>query len=101
MGAFEYVFSLYSLLLGLALAQLLGSLARIVEARNSVRVGWPTGLLAALIMASLVIFWEIAWRARATITDNSAVLFASLIICGLLYFAASLVFPSAAASRNE
>ncbi len=34
MSVFEYIFSLYSLLLGLALAHLLSGLAKVVEARD-------------------------------------------------------------------
>ena len=94
MSVFEYVFSLYSLLLGLALAHLLSGLAKVVEARNKVRLGWPTALLALQMMLSLAIFWEIAWRARSAVPDNSAALFASLIICSLLFFGAVLVIPS-------
>ncbi len=94
MSVFEYVFSLYSLLLGLALAHLLSGLAKVVEARGKVRLGWPTALLALVMMSSLTIFWEIAWRARDAVPDNSAALFASLIICSLLYFGAVLVLPS-------
>jgi formate hydrogenlyase subunit 4 len=101
MSVFEYVFSLYSLLLGLALAHLLSGLARVVEARGKVRLGWPTALLALLMMSSLTIFWEIAWRARDAVPDNSAALFASLLICSLLYFAAVLVIPSDAAQRRD
>ena len=51
MSVFEYVFSLYSLLLGLALAHLLSGLAKVVEARGKVRLGWPTALLALLMMS--------------------------------------------------
>ncbi|HVI05418.1 MAG TPA: hypothetical protein VM711_04910 [Sphingomicrobium sp.] len=87
MSVFQCVFSLYSLLLGLALAHLLSGLAKVVEARGKVRLGWPTALLALVMMSSLTIFWEIAWSARDAVPDNSAALFASLIICSLLYFA--------------
>jgi hypothetical protein len=101
MSVFEYVFSLYSLLLGLALAHLLSGLAKVVEGGGKVRLGWPTGLLALLMMSSLTIFWEIAWRARAAVPDNSAALFASLIICSLLYFASILVLPSDSAQCRD
>lgn len=101
MSIFEYVFSLYSLLLGLALAHLLSGLAKVVEARTKLRLGWPTALLALLMMSSLTIFWEIAWRARDAVPDNSAALFGSLIICSLLYFAAILVLPSDIAQRHD
>src|SRR4051794_30700564 len=101
MSVFEYVFSLYSLLLGLALAHLLNGLATVVEARDKVRLGWPTALLALQMMLSLAIFWEIAWRARSAVPDNSAALFASLIICSLLFFAAVLVIPSDAEQHGD
>ncbi|HET7576122.1 MAG TPA: hypothetical protein VFK19_06085 [Sphingomicrobium sp.] len=101
MSVFEYIFSLYSLLLGLALAHLLSGLAKIVETGGKVRLGWPTALLALLMMSSLTIFWEIAWRARDAVPDNSAALFASLIICSLLYFGAVLVLPSDMAQRSD
>ena len=101
MSVFEYVFSLYSLLLGLALAHLLSGLAKVVEARHQVRLGWPTALLSLQMMLTLAIFWEIAWRARDAVPDNSAALFASLIICGLLYFAAVLVIPSDAEQHKN
>jgi len=101
MSVFEYVFSLYSLLLGLALAHLLSGLAKVVEARHEVRLGWPTALLSLQMMLTLAIFWEIAWRARDAVPDNSAALFASLIICGLLYFGAALIIPSDAVERQD
>ena len=101
MSVFEYVFSLYSLLLGLALAHLLSALAKVVEARGKVRLGWPTGLLTLQMMLTIAIFWEIAWRARDAVPDNSASLFASLIICGLLFFGAVLVIPSDADRRED
>lgn len=101
MSVFEYIFSLYSLLLGLALAHLLSGLAKVVEARDKVRLGWPTALLALQMMLTIAIFWEIAWRARNAVPDNSAALFASLIICGLLYFGAVLIIPSDAARHND
>jgi hypothetical protein len=101
MSPFEYIFSLYSLLLGLALAHLLSGLAKVVEARDKVQLGWPTALLALQMMLSIAIFWEIAWRARDAVPDNSAALFASLIICGLLYFGAVLIIPSDAAGRKD
>jgi hypothetical protein len=94
MSVFEYIFSLYSLILGLALAHLLSGLAKVVEARDKLRLGWPTALLALQMMLTIAIFWEIAWRARNAVPDNSGALFASLIICSLLFFGSVLVIPS-------
>ena len=42
MNGFEYIFTLFGLLLGLALAEGLGGLARALKARHRVHIGWPT-----------------------------------------------------------
>lgn len=53
MSDFEFVFALYSLLLGLSMVQLLGGLGRAIEARFAAQaereafaIGWLTPLLA-------------------------------------------------------
>lgn len=101
MTDFEFVFSLFSILLGLALSEVLRGFARVVEAGKKIRVGWLTGLLAALVVADITLFWRVMWRARDHMPDTSAALFAALIISGLYYFAAVLVFPTDSAKRTE
>lgn len=93
MDTFSFVFSLYSIILGLALTEVLGGAARANEERRRVRIGWPTGLLAGTLVADITLFWRIIWRAHSVIPDTSAALFAGVIICGLYYFAAVLTFP--------
>jgi hypothetical protein len=93
MDTFSFVFSLYSIILGLALTEVLGGAARAIERRRKFRMGWAAGLLAATLVADITLFWRIIWRTRAAIPDTSAALFAGVIICGLYYFAAVLVFP--------
>lgn len=101
MSSFEFVFSLFSILLGLALAEVLGGLAKMVEARRRLRIGWLTPLLAAVVVVDLTLFWRVVWRARDGMPDTSAALFGALIISGLYYFAAVLVFPDDIADRDE
>ena len=93
MTNFEFVFSLLSILLGLALAEVLGGLARAVKARPRVRIGWATGLLATWTLTETVILWRITWRARDSLPDHSAALFGGFAVCALYYFAAALLFP--------
>jgi hypothetical protein len=93
MSNFEFVFSLLVILLSLALAEVLGGLARIVKRRPRIRVGWATGLLATWVTTETVLFWRVVWRARNALTDQSAVLFAGFVVTALCYFAAALVFP--------
>lgn len=101
MTSFEFVFSLFSILLGLALAQVLRGFADVVEAGSRIRIGWPTFLLALVVMADITLFWRVVWRAREYMPDTSTALFVTLVISGLYYFAAVLVFPRKIAGRDE
>lgn len=101
MTSFEFVFSLFSILLGLALAQVLRGFADVVEAGTRIRVGWPTLLLALAVMADLTLFWRVVWEARGHMPDTSTALFVTLIVSGLYYFAAVIVFPRKIAGRSE
>lgn len=95
MSAFEFVFSLFGLLLGFSLVEVLGKLAAAVKATPQVRLGWLTPLLSVLVLLDVTGFWSIVWQARDVIPPNYGVLVVGLTITGLYYFAASLVFPSA------
>lgn len=93
MDAFSFVFSLYSIVLGLALTEVFGGAARILKGRGRVRIGWLTTLLAATLVADITLFWRLIWGTRGAMPDTSAALFAGVVICGLYYFAAVLLFP--------
>jgi len=93
LDAFNFVFSLYSLLLGLGLAVVLSGFAQALKAKPPVPIGWLTGLLGIFIMLDVASFWAGAWRARAWFAAEYGYLFISLVVTGLYYFAASLVFP--------
>lgn len=93
MSAAEFVFSLFGLLLGFSLVEVLGGLVRTVKLRKTVRIGWLTPLLGLFVMVDLTSFWNVAWHMRETIPVNYAVLLLGLLIGGIYYFAASMVFP--------
>ena len=93
MTHFEFVFSLFGLLLGLSLAEVLGGAVRTLKARRRVRVGWLTPLLGLFVMLDLVSFWMGAWSAQAMIPATYPALLTGLAITGLYYMAATLVFP--------
>ncbi|MES2444232.1 MAG: hypothetical protein V4574_15500 [Pseudomonadota bacterium] len=94
MGTFEFVFSVFGLLLGFSLVEVLGGLARSFKARPRIHVGWLTPLLSIFVMLDLVGFWSIAWDAREVVPAGYGVLVIGLTIAGLYYFAAALIFPS-------
>lgn len=101
MSAFEFVFSLFGLLLGFSLVEVLGGLAKAVEAKlrpaapgtGPFRIGWLTPLLAMFVMLDLVSFWRAAWLVREKLSVSGAVLLAGLFFAGSYYFAAHLIFP--------
>jgi hypothetical protein len=94
MTNFEFVFSLLAILLGLALAEVLGGFARVLKHWPRVQIGWATGLLATWTILEIVLFWRVAWRARDALPDTSPALLVGFAITALYYFAAALVFPS-------
>lgn len=93
MNAFEFVFSLFGLLLGLSLVEVLSGFVRTVKARKHIRLGWLTPMLALFVMLDLVSFWDNAWEIRNLVPAHAGSLFAGLFFTGSYYFAASLVFP--------
>lgn len=101
MSSFEFVFTLLVILLGLALAEVLGGAARVIKRRPRIAIGWATGLLAAWACEEIVLFWRVVWRARGSIDDSPATLFAGFAITALYYFAGALVFPDELKGRTS
>ena len=93
MDSFSFVFSLFGLLMGLALAEVISGLGTAIELRHKIRVGWLTPLLALLIAFDLTSFWMIAWQAREGIPVRFISLMYGLLIFGIYYLIAQVVFP--------
>jgi hypothetical protein len=96
MSAFEFVFSLFGLLLGLSMVEVFQGLIRTLKSRAKLHVGWRTPLLGVLALLHLTTFWDDAWTQRDSIPMNNITLFVGLLISGTYYFAASYVFPEQA-----
>lgn len=96
MSAFEMMFTLLGLLLGLALAEILGGFSRAVRLRRTakpVRIGWLTPLLGLFVMLDLARFWLEAWSVRDQLLVDYPSLVGILAIAGIYYLAATLIFP--------
>jgi hypothetical protein len=93
MTVFEFVFSLYSLLFGLALAQVFGGFGNTLQERHKLKVGWLTPLLALFVILDLTSFWEIGWQMRGISKHYFLFLIACVLVAGIYYLAARLVFP--------
>lgn len=93
MDNFSFVFSLYGLLLGLALAEVLGGFGTAIQSRRKVRIGWLTPLLGLLVALDLTSFWMVAWSVRELVPVHYVSLLAGLAVMGLYYLVACLTFP--------
>jgi len=80
-------------LLSLSLAELFGGFARTLRARDRIRIGWLSPLLALLMVVDLVSFWVNSWGERADIPLTFPTLLFGAGIAGIYYIAAALVFP--------
>lgn len=80
MSNFEFVFSLFGLLLGFSLVEVLGGLGRTLKAARPSRtpggaatriaVGSLTPMLGLVVMLDLVSFWKLAWNMRDVIPPS-------------------------------
>ena len=93
MSNFEFVFSLFGLVLGLALAEVLGGFGTAFQSRRKVRVGWLTPLLGLFVALDLASFWTLAWSVRDDIPADYFSMMTGLVITSLYYLVARLVFP--------
>jgi hypothetical protein len=94
MTVFEFVFSLYSLLFGLALAQVFGGFGNTLQERHKLHVGWLTPLLGLFVILDLTSFWEIGWQLKDVFhRPYFLALMLVVLLAGIYYLAARLVFP--------
>lgn len=101
MSNLDFAFSLFGIVLGLCLAEVLTGFARFLRmrrdaalsGRNDVRLGLLTPMLAIFLLLDISTFWAVAWALRDTIPASYQVLIFSLFVTSLYYVAASWVFP--------
>ena len=101
MTAFEFVFPLFGLLVGLSYTEMLSGLARVIKSPAHERLGWLTPSLGVLILINLTMFWYGSWQLRNGTEPSSLSLLIILTVGGLYFLAASLVFPNAGDSVDD
>jgi hypothetical protein len=101
MDAFNFAFSLFAIILGLSLVEVLTGFARVLKRRHIVSLGWMTPFLAVFVMLDITSFWTGAWRAQEWIEPSYGYLFIGLVVTGLYYLAASIVFPEHGESAGD
>ena len=93
MNAFEFFFSLFGLILGLAVATVISGLSDVLRERKRIPIGWLTPMLALFVLADLSSLWVNAWSGMSDIQVAYGPFVAALIVAGIYFFAASMVFP--------
>ena len=93
MDLFNFYFSFFGLLLGLAAAEVAGGFANAVQSRARVPIGSLTILLAIFVLVDLSSFWRWAWANREFVSMRGLMIEGSLLVTLPYYLAASLVFP--------
>lgn len=102
MDGFTFVFTLFGLLLGFSLVEVISGFGRLIVIRVRspqagegplIRIGWLTPLLGLFVIFNLVSFWTGAWSLRNAIPVHYLALLAGLVVTGGYYLAAMLVFP--------
>jgi len=94
MDEFSYLSVLLSIIIGLAIAQLLQGLAGVIQARRRVRIYWPALVWACLLLLIAVQMWWSSFGLRNR-RDWTFLAFSVVILQMILLFVlASLVLPS-------
>ncbi|MBN2971433.1 hypothetical protein JW805_05300 [Roseomonas aeriglobus] len=101
MTGFDFVFALFSLVLGLAVAEVLGGFANVMKLHaaaragkaRDVRVGWLVPLLGVLVTTNQLSFWIFAYGVRETLPFSYITLLGVLVVVGAYYLFSALIFP--------
>ena len=101
MDAFNFAFSLFAIILGLSLVEVLTGFARALKRRRVVHLGWLTPLAAIFVMLDLTGFWESSWGSRRFVSPQYGYLLIGLFVSALYYLAASVIFPSEFGERAD
>lgn len=101
MENFEFTFTLFGLLLGLALTEPLAGIARALKSRHRVRIGWPTALLGLTVSCDVVTFWMYGWSLRDEIKVSWPILFGGFLVTAVYYICAAMIFPDSVDEDHE
>ena len=101
MSPFEFVCAFYSVVLGVAVAQLMTSVGRLIEVRDQVRTYWVQSLWVVIVLLVDVNSWWAMWELR---NAKSWSVFSFLLLVGLvasIYLVTVLLFPRVPESGGQ
>lgn len=101
MSPFDFLFALFSLLLGLAMAEILQGFGKVMKfhararagLERRVRVGWLVPLLALYVLLSQLFFWTQTYNIQGRVPFNYVALLVVTAVVGGYYLLSVLVWP--------
>ncbi len=100
MGDFEYLFSFYGLLLGLAVANVTTGFADMWRERREVSVGICPPLLAAVVLMGGMNVWLVYWQTSQGVTLNAWRMLSAAGVALPYIFISRAMFPPAAEATS-
>lgn len=101
MNTGEYLSVLVSIIVGLGLSHLLGSVGKLLSRRRRVRPYMPSVLAAVIVFLAHVQFWWGSFEFGERIESNFFAFLVFLLTPILLYLIAVLVLPGAGPGRQR
>ena len=101
MSPFEFVCAFYSVVLGIAVAQLMTSVGRLLEVRDQVRTYWVQSLWVVIVLMVDVNSWWAMWELRSA-KSWSFISFSLLVgLVASIYLVTVLLFPRVPESGGQ
>jgi hypothetical protein len=93
MSEFEFLFSVFGLLIGLTLIEIAIKFADAIDAHHRRPIGILTPLLASFVLIDVAGYWLFAWSLRDLLHVRWRTVFIGLTVAMIYYLSASMIFP--------
>ncbi len=93
MTEFEFLFSVFGLLIGLTLVEIAVKFADAIDGHSRRPIGLLTPLLACFVLIDVAGYWLFAWSLRDLLHVRWRTVFTGLTVAMIYYFSASMIFP--------
>ena len=93
MTEFEFLFSVFGLLIGLTLVEVAVKFADAIDAHHRRPMGILTPLLAAFVLIDVTGYWLFSWSLRDVLHVRWRTVFVALTFAMTYFLSASLIFP--------
>ncbi len=93
MTEFEFLFSVFGLLIGLTFIEIAIKFADAIDAHARRPIGVLTPLLALFVMIDVAGYWLFSWSIRDLLHVRWRTVFVALTVAIIYYLSASMIFP--------